>query len=107
MPVERFPRIFREKLQAAWPQIRDEGLGVINLRKIKAAAEKNDDAGLSRSFFGGTAGSVPTRSGTKPITPFSRTALPPQTACAAAPGLHSSVGRQMFAESSAMPWAAS
>ncbi|EFP64426.1 lipid A hydroxylase LpxO [Ralstonia pickettii] len=47
VPVERFPDL--EKLQAAWPQIRDEGLALINLRKIKAA-EKNDDAGFN-SFF--------------------------------------------------------
>ena len=47
VPVERFPDL--ERLQAAWPQIRDEGLALINLRKIKAA-EKNDDAGFN-SFF--------------------------------------------------------
>ena len=45
--VDRFPEL--EKLRAAWPQIRDEGLALIAMRKIKAA-DKNDDAGFN-SFF--------------------------------------------------------
>jgi len=45
--VDRFPEL--EKLRAAWPQIRDEGMALIAMRKIKAA-DKNDDAGFN-SFF--------------------------------------------------------
>lgn len=47
IPVDRFPDL--EKLRAAWPEIRDEGLALAAMRKIKAA-EKNDDAGFN-SFF--------------------------------------------------------
>ncbi|WP_354682819.1 lipid A hydroxylase LpxO [Cupriavidus necator] len=47
IPVENFPDL--EKLRAAWPEIRDEGLALAAMQKIKAA-DKNDDAGFN-SFF--------------------------------------------------------
>lgn len=53
VPVDHFPDL--QKLQAAWPQIRDEALALTNLRKIKAAERTTTPASTPSSRMAGSA----------------------------------------------------